>query len=159
MAPPPPPRTLLRTRAIRADIPQAPAADRDEEKLLRGRYYEAGCLATDAVGHFVQITGPKVAGYRQVSKVDIEDSTTMPAIGVIIEKSNITSCFVQAWGELEYSGLVEGTRYWVGADSKLADMPPSRVSGKIVVAQIVGVALEDEILLLRPSLNPVKLRG
>lgn len=122
--------------------------------------WDADCLATDEVGHFVYITGPSVAGVRQVTKVDITNPATMPAIGMIVSKATPTRCTVQVLGEVATAGLSPGTtsRYWVGADSKLSNIPPAKISGKIVV-QVAGAALDNSVFMLRPDLNPVKLRG
>jgi hypothetical protein len=154
-----PPRTLLRSRQIRADQPNTPAVDRDEEKLLRGRYFEADCLGTDVVGDLIHIRADEVAGFVQVEKVDIEDPSTMPAIGIITEKSTATRCFVQTFGIIELAGLSVGSRYWVGSDSQISDTPPARVIGVNVVAQVVGVALTSGKLFLNPQLQAVKLRA
>ena len=130
----------------------------DEEAFARGRYFPANCLGTDVVGDFVQITGDKVAGLAQVSKVDITDASTMPAIGVILQKDSLTDCFVQTFGIIPASGLVSGARYWVGADSQLAAVHVIPPTGEIAVAQVVGVALDPSELLLRPDYQAHILR-
>ena len=123
--------------------------------------WEADCLASDEVGHFVYVTGPSVGGFRQVTRVDVYDSTTMPAIGVITAKETATRCTVQVLGELTTPSLSPAIdrRYWVGADSKLADAPPAKIPDTIVVVQVAGTPLDSNVLMLRPDLNPVKLRG
>ncbi|HUX16555.1 MAG TPA: hypothetical protein VMW52_08775 [Phycisphaerae bacterium] len=153
-----PTRTLLRSRQIRADLATLDT-DRDEEKLLRGRYFEADCLAADAVEDLVYIRANKSGGFFQVEKVDIQAPATMPAIGMILEKSTSTRCFVQVFGIIELSGLVVGDRYWVGADSQIAASPPTRVVGVQVIAQVVGVALSGTELLFNPDYQAVKLRA
>lgn len=123
--------------------------------------WDADCLASDELRDFVYITGPSVGGFRQVTKVDVYDPTTMPAIGVITAKASATRCTVQVIGELSTPGLSPSIdrRYWIGADSKLADAPPARLPGKMVIAQVAGTPLDSSVLLLRPDNNPLKLRG
>lgn len=152
-----PPRPLLRFDQVR----QLDTFDTtsDEEQFARGRYFNAACLASDSVGDFIRITGNKVAGVYQVSKVDILNATTMPCIGIITSKSASTSCFVQTFGIIAAVGLVAGTRYWVGSDSQIAAVHPTPGPGEIVVAQVVGVALDSTELLLRPEYQAHKLRG
>lgn len=152
-----PPRPLLRFDSIRQLDTSADGTD--EELFARGRYFDADCLATDAVGDFIRITGGKVAGVYQVSKVDILDASTMPAIGLITSKTSTTSCFVRTFGIIAATGLVPGARYWVGSDSQIAAVHPTPGIGEIAVAQVVGVALDSTELLLRPEYQAHKLRG
>ena len=154
------PVTRIRHKDIRIVAPQTPGIDKDEEKFAEGRYFEADCLASDAVTDFVYITGDTVGGFYQVTKVDPYVPATMPAVGYIAEKSTATRCFVQTLGVIEVAGgLTPGGRYWIGADSRLDAAFPPRLSGQIVVAQVVGVALSSTDLLLRPEFQAHKLRG
>ncbi len=157
MAPPPPPEPLLRFDQIRQI--DTSGDNESEEAFARGRYWEADCIATDTAGDFVYVTGASVGGVRQVTRVDVFDPDTMPSVGVIILKRTTTRCVVQAFGEIAAVGLVPQGRYWIGTDSRLAANFPPRPVGGIVVAQVVGVALDTTALLLRPDLNPFKLRG
>ncbi len=123
--------------------------------------WDADCLSSDEVGHFIYVTGVPIGGFRQVAKCEPTDSAKMPSPGIIISKSNATRCVVQVLGELATTGLSPGVdnRYWIGADSKLANAPPATPASGTIVVQVAGVALEGSILMLRPDLNPVKLRG
>lgn len=152
-----PPTPLLRFKQIRQL--DTTLAGETEERFARGRYWEADCIATDTAGDFVYITGSSVGGIRQVEKADVFDTSKMPAVGVIVLKRTTTRCVVQAFGEISAVGLVPQARYWVGTDSRLASAFPPRPVGDIVVAQVVGVALDTTALMLRPDLNPFKLRG
>jgi len=154
-----PPRTLLRSRAIRADLPQSPATDRDEEKLLKGRYFEADCLATDMVDDFVSMTGASVGGFRQVARVSLTSVPLIPAVGIITSKLSPTRCFVQAFGEVVITGLTPGDTQWIGLDGRLSPIPPSRIIGKLTMVQMAGIALDTNVLLLRIDPSPIKLRG
>jgi len=154
-------RTRIRHRDLRLQLPENPAIDNDERDLLRGRYFEATCAGTDVVGDFVHISsGLSGAGIYTVAKSDPRTKSTMPAVGVIVSKSSTVRCFVQALGELTTSGgMTPGDRYWIALDSQLDNVPPTPLPAELVVAQVVGVALSDEKLLLRPDLAPVILRG
>lgn len=131
----------------------------DEEAFARGRYFAANCLGTDVAGDFVRITGDKAGGLAQVTKVDIADKTKMPAVGVIIQKTGVTDCFVQTFGVIAATGLVSGSRYWIGATSQLAASHVLPATGLIAIAQVVGVALDPTELLLQPNLQAHVLKG
>lgn len=159
MAPPVGTRTLVRSRDIRADLPQTPATSQTEESLLKGRYFEADCLATDAVGNMVRITGPSVLGFRQVTKVDVTDRTKMPAVGLIVSKSTITRCFVQTLGEVPLAGIVAGARYYVGAAGSPASLIPSPAPAAEAIVQVIGVGVDTGVLLLAPSFQMTVRKG
>jgi len=129
-----------------------------EDAYARGRYFHADCPATDAIGDFVRISADDVADIFQVSKVDITDASTMPAIGLIISKSSATRCFVLTFGVYETTGLVPGQRYWVGFDGQLTGSLPIPPSPGTAVAQAIGYALSDTELLIRPDMMAIKLR-
>lgn len=153
------PRTRIRHKDIRLVVPIHPDIDRDEEAFATGRYFEADCLGTDLAGDFIYYTGDPVAGYYQVTKVDVTDPDTIPSPGVIIEKLSTTRCFVQTFGIMSATGLVAQKPYWIGADSQLSDAPPPRQAGLIVYAQVIGVAMSSTELLLRPQLMRHGWRG
>lgn len=126
-----------------------------DSRFALGISFEADCLATDDVGHFVYITGPGA-----VTKVDIEVASTMPSIGPIVEKISTTRCRVQTIGEYwTAETLVPGTRYWISGISKLQGTPPTPAPASYIMAQVVGVALEENKLILRPDMQAVKLQG
>jgi len=152
-----PPTPLLRFKQIRQL--DTTGEGETEESFARGRYWEADCIATDTAGDFVYITAAEVGGIRQVEKADPYNVSKMVGVGVIVLKRTTTRCVVQAFGEIAATGLVPQTRYWIGADGRLAATFPPRPVGGIVVAQVVGVALDTTVLMLRPSMNPYKLRG
>lgn len=116
----------------------------------------ANCLATDQVGDCIHITGPKVGIRLQVTKVDITDRTTMPSIGIIVEKTSDTKCIIQTEGDYVESGLTAGSLYYVGHDARITDEIPEPPLGGIALVQIMGEALDDEKLLLRPELDLVE---
>jgi len=152
-----PPRPLLRFDSIR-ELDTFDSVS-DEEQFARGRYFQADCLATDALGHFVYVTGDLIAGVRQVTKVDITDRATMPAIGLLVRKPTATTCLVQIFGEILASGLTPPARYYVGADSKITDTPPLPGVGAEAVIQVVGAALDSGTFLVSPQLLPVVRKG
>lgn len=116
--------------------------------------FDATCDPADSVGMYVRVCGPAVGGVRQVTRVDIFNRATMPAVGVIIEKASSTQCKVRSLGEVGVAiTMVPGKRYFVGADSRLTATPPAPSVGEIIVAQIIGVALDSGTLFVNPNLN------
>ena len=109
----------------------------------------------------MRITGNQVNGYVQVTSVDPTDPNEDQAVGVIVDKIDATTCWLIMWGRMRdvYTGLVPGQRYWVGSDSKLTDVRPSPApSGGTYNLQLMGVAIDDEELMLNPQM-PTVLRG
>lgn len=159
-----PPRVLIRHKDLRQHTPNTPARAFSEEDSLRGRYFEADCIATDTVGDFVYITGAPVGGFFQVKKVDITDAGHLPTAGVIVEKTTTTRCFVVRFGLIDVSSfpsaptLTPQSKYWIGFDGRLRDSLPTPVSGT-AVAQLVGHALSTTELLLLEGTQPIKLRA
>ena len=157
------PRVRIRSKDVRQTTPNTPARDVGEENTTRGRYFEADCLATDVVGDFVYINGAPVSGFFQVTRVDITNPSHLPTVGIIVEKSTTTRCFVQRFGLIDVSTfpsaptLVPQSKYWIGFDGRLRDTLPEPVSG-VAVAQLVGQALSTTELLLLEGSQPFKLR-
>lgn len=151
-------RTRIRHKDVRLHLPATPGTPKDEELFNgKGRYFEANCLGTDALGDFVYITADEAANLFNVTKVDVDDSTTMPAIGVIIEKPTLSTCLVMTFGVLAATGLTPNARYWVDTDAQITATPPTRASGVNRVVQVVGIALSSTKLLLRPDYLAIKL--
>ena len=127
----------------------------------RGNLAIGNCLASDEVGDCVRVTGDQVGGRVQVTSMDPTNPTEDQAIGIIIDKINATTCMVIFQGTMRdvYTGLVPGKRYWVGSDAKLTDVLPSPApAGGVYHLQLMGVAMDDEELLLNPQM-PTMLRG
>lgn len=146
-------RTRIRHKDMRQLTPNTPARDVGEEQTSRGRYFEADCLAADAVGDFVRISGAPVSGFFQVSKVDITDPSHTPTAGIITEKATSTRCFVVRFGLVDVSSfpspptLVPQGKQWIGLDSRLSASVPA--SG---ITQLIGHALSaTEFLILEGS--------
>jgi hypothetical protein len=112
--------------------------------------FAAWCYATDVVGDVVHIMGNKVGSYFQVTKVNIEDESTMPAIGVIVQKLSPSVCVVQHRDLVSgvYTGLTPGSTLWVGSDSRLSSTPPpSPTSGYRIRQPMARVVAADEFLM------------
>lgn len=137
-------KTLLRYSRMRRTEPQTGA---DDSLFAKGRAYEADCLAGDAIGNFVYVTGPEVSGLPQVSTVDVTDASKVPAVGVIVEKSTATRCVVQVIGETSIFTTVPGDRYFISTSGTATNVPPTP-SGSDLYQQLVGVGLESSRLLL-----------
>lgn len=117
----------------------------------------ATSLLTDQVGDAVYIRADrngafKVAGARTAS------IAKMPAIGIIIKKWDFTQVLVQTTGVIEdiYSGLIAGKTYWVGENGQLSvSVPPLDGTTQRAYTQVIGVAMDEAVLLLKPSSNLV----
>lgn len=139
-------RTLIRYKQVR----RVDNSDSDETSLAGGRAFSADCLSSDVIGMFVYITGPAVSSIPQVTCADIATTGKYPAVGVIVEKTTTTRCFVQVLGELEVISPVldPGKTYFVGADGHMTSMAPSPpLLGKVAI-QAIGVATDTGRLLL-----------
>jgi len=118
---------------------------------------EAECTAAESVGDFVCIANDPPNGYDVVAKADPSDFTKMPAVGVVIYKSTPTACLVQWYGETPdiFAGLNSGEYYFVGADSKIADAPPTPTTVPLF-SQWMGVATAPSRLYVRPNDHMVR---
>lgn len=114
----------------------------------------ADCTTAEAIGDFVCISGPQVSNRDQVTKADPSDYDKLPAVGVIISKPSPTTCLVQWMGETPaiFSGLSAGEPYFLGADSRLAEVPPPPAMRDMFV-QVVAIALSDDRVYVRPEGN------
>lgn len=76
----------------------------------------AYCLAGDAVGDLVYVSGVPVGGVMQVAKADPNAAGKHPATGVIIQKLTSTTCILQCHCITPdlYGGLTIGKLYWLG---------------------------------------------
>lgn len=117
----------------------------------------AECTAAEAVGDFVCIVDDPPNGHDLVGKADPSDFTKMPAVGVVISKSSPTLCLVQWMGETPniFTGLSSGEIYFVGADARIAEVPPVP-STVPLFTQFMGVATAPTRLYLRPNDHMVK---
>lgn len=119
---------------------------------------------SDVVGAFVNISGASVGGVYQVETVDPRDPTKMPALGVIISKSTLTSCLVHV-GPGVVSAFVLGTglipqkRYFVGLNGLISSTLPTALLGGLALIQVVGHALDSSNLLLIPNYGLMARRG
>lgn len=113
--------------------------------------FEAFCFSTDTVGDVVYIMGDKVGDKYQVTKVDIDNITTMPAIGIITRKITAGECEVQTGGLVQtiYTGLVPNKVLFVGTDSRLTINVPSHkpTPGRRAV-QVMGQVLSSSDFFL-----------
>ena len=109
----------------------------------------AMCTVSEAVDEFVFMNGND-----DVRKVDIDYPSNMPAVGVIINKPTSTTCIVQRNGELPLTGLVAGSPFFIGTNSKVTTpRPPDPPSGKRVI-QFVGRPRNATTLFLDLTQKP-----
>lgn len=111
----------------------------------------AVCLATDAVGDMVYISGSKSGADYLVQKADPSDYSKMPAFGAIVLKITSTRCVVQLRGDATglYTGLTPGRVCWVGLDGRPTQTPPSAGIGQKAYLQPIGLASATNLLYLR----------
>lgn len=122
--------------------------------------FSADCPSALSVEDIVYITGPEVSGIAQVDIVDITNVNTMPAIGIITEKTSSTRCKVVLVGEITTtSTLTPGKRYFVGATGTLSSTIPAPGVGAIAFAQPVGYALAVNRLIFNPESTPIIQKG
>lgn len=121
-----------------------------DAKVIR----RAQCTAAEAVGDLVCIADDPPNGYHVVAKADPSDYDKMPVVGVIISKQSPTMCLVQWTGETPdlFTGLASGEIYFLGADSKLAEVPPVPTTVPLFT-QPVAVATAPTRVFVRPENN------
>lgn len=112
-------------------------------------------MLTDQVGDAVYIRG-QANGYYKVARADVSLGSKMPAIGVIIQKWDFTSCLIQLWGEVRniYTGLSPGRTYFIDDVGRpTLDPPDPTLLGGRAYLQVLGVALDVGVLLVKPAEN------
>lgn len=139
------PRSLVRYGQVRRL--GTPNVQESDSAYAEGRYFEANCLATDLINHFVRVVGNTLS-VPDVTKADPTDALKMPAVGVIVQKPTATTCLVQVAGQiLSFSPVVAGTWYYVGTSAFPVVTPPAFPG----IPQVIGVGLDTARLLLRPG--------
>ncbi len=108
-------------------------------------------MLTDQVGDAVYIRG-QANGHYKVARADVGLYVKMPAIGIITQKWGFTDALVQLWGEVKniYTGLTPGRSYFVDASGRPALTPPAPTGGRAYL-QVIGVALDVGVLLVKPA--------
>jgi len=114
----------------------------------------AECTADEAVGDWVCIVDDPPNGHDLVGKADPADFNRMPAVGVIISKSIPTMCLVQWFGETPdiFTGLSSGETYFLGSNSKIAEVPPVPTITKMFV-QPIAVATAPTRVYVKAETN------
>lgn len=124
--------------------------------------FSANCLAGDAVGACVYVTGASVGGVPQVATCNPADETKMPAVGIIVSKASATDATVQRFAIADLSGsaavLVPAARAFVGFTGlpvTTAPTPGASPSGYVML-QTVGVATEAAALEVKIDASMLK---
>lgn len=124
--------------------------------------FSANCLAGDAVGACVYISGASVAGVPQVTTCSPADETKMPAVGIIVSKAAATDCTVQRFAIADLTGsgvaFVPASRAFVGFAGLPVTTPPlpgASPSGYVML-QTVGVATEAAALEVKIDASMMK---
>lgn len=119
----------------------------------------ANCLASDSVGDCVYITGDRVAGLYQVTRVDIEDAAKIPTIGIIQSKSSSTECIVHLHGVLEgvFTGMTPNKVQFIGFSGSIVEsLPVANSVPGFVWIQSVGQALASDVIMVHMDPIPTK---
>ena len=123
---------------------------------------DAYCLASDSVGNCVYITGPAAGDVYQVTTADpLNGAVKMPALGIIIAKSEPTRCFVQVSGEMNgiVSGLTPNKVVFVSSTGVLTHIPPTPPTGTLAYIQSMGIATSTDRVLVQPDFSIIKRLG
>ena len=122
--------------------------------------YEANCPSAAAVDDFVYITGPSIGGMLQVNTVDIKNTQTMPAFGIIVDKTTPILCTVRVSGEVVPANvLTPGKRYFIDQAGKPSDTMPTPDPGGKAAVQAAAYALDTNRLLLTLDVVPLIRTG
>lgn len=130
--------------------------------LFPSNTIDANCLASDAVGDCVYVTGPKVGDLYQVSKADpLDGANKMPAIGILVEKLDSTTCKVQVTGILDNTtpSVTPGKVVFVSAAGLLTHSLAVPVPGSYAYIQSMGIALDTRAILVIPDFSIIKRIG
>lgn len=113
---------------------------------------DANCLASDLVGDCVKITGSRVGGKLQVTKIDI--TADKRACGIIISKSSSTDCQVQLHGSMVgvYTGLSPNSSYMIDTAARLTTILPVPPASGFVYVQHMGYAISSNEFFVSPSI-------
>lgn len=113
----------------------------------------AVCDPADAIGDLVHVKGSRSGPDYTVEKVNITQPSAKPTIGIIVAKLATDRCVVQFEGEVTgiYSNLAPGRHYFAGADARPSQSPPNPALGGKAYLQLVGVALAEDTLYLKPE--------
>jgi hypothetical protein len=118
-----------------------------------GDTFPALCLTTDAVGDAVYIAADRVGSDFQVTKVDIDDSSSKISVGtgVLVSKPTTTTCTVRTSGRESgvLAGMTPGLSLFIQTDGSLAHTVPSGPGGGKRSIQVMGYALAADVLLVR----------
>lgn len=124
--------------------------------------FSANCLAGDALGACVYVTGASVGGVPQVATCDPSDESKMPAIGIIVSKASATDATVQRFAIADLTGsgvaFTPAARAFVGFTGLPVTTPPTPAgSGSgYVMLQTVGVATETAALEVKIDASMMK---
>jgi len=121
------------------------------------QFFLADCLATDAIGDPVIVTGPSVLTFPQVTRVDIKTTgLTKPSVGVISAKSTPTRCKVLTLGEFAFvpNTLIPGKPYWAAYGGGLTAVVPTPDPAGKIACQVIGTAIDTGRLIVNPERRP-----
>lgn len=120
---------------------------------LNTNLVQVSCLTTDSIGDAVYVVSVGTGGIYEVAKADPSSHSSMPAIGILMQKTDPDNGFVQFFGEIKgmYTGLTPGRSYFVGSNGRPSLTPPGPgVAPSRAYIQAIGIAIDSDVLLLNP---------
>ena len=120
----------------------------------------AKCLNTDSVGDCVYARPLSSDNNYKVSKVNPDNVSKMPAVGMIVYKEN-NNCKVQVSGVVKgiYGGMDIRKPLYVDKDGGLTQYLPPEIEGDRMFIQPMGMAISENSLVLSPSSFYARRRG
>ena len=115
------------------------------------------CTAFDNPGDAIQITGDAIGGSLQVARCNPFDVTKMPAVGLLLSKSDATHAVVALFGVQPLAGFAPGARIFVGQDGRPSASPMVPPRTQPMLVQALGVAIDSARMLLVPSPDMIRV--
>lgn len=123
---------------------------------------EVACLSSDGVGEWMCVRGERVNGKYRVQRVDPQDQSKMPGIGILISKSTPTVGVVQRRGICDILTGLDWTKpvHWIDNNGLTsATKPTAGGGGGYAISQSVGRAVASDRFLISGSLTMYKSRA
>jgi len=89
-------------------------------------------------------------GALTADKADNTSTSTIPAIGIVISKTDSTTAVVMFTGYVigGFTGLTAGAEQFLSTEGAITETPPSTVG---YILQRIGVAIDTDTLLFQPG--------
>lgn len=115
--------------------------------------FDAACEVGDIVGDLVLVTGAVVRSMRHVRKVDITRFSEMPAVGMIVSKTDPITAQVANFGAVFLGGIIPNRTYFVGPNARITSTRPA---GPAFIQEI-GYGLDTNRVFIQPNRHMTKV--